>query len=60
MEAKGEDEDARDSYKYVTINAQILENKINELQFKVDDTKPEIVGVTETWRKLKNRFSLQS
>ena len=34
-------------------NANNLQNKINELKGRIDDFKPDIVGITEVWMKEK-------
>ena len=38
-------------------NANNLNNKINELQGKIDELKPDIVGITEVW--MKEKFIVQ-
>ena len=37
--------------KVMTINAQSLNNKLNEFKLLVNDKKPDIISITESWAK---------
>ena len=37
--------------KVMTINAQSLNNKINEFKLLVNEKKPDIISITESWAK---------
>ena len=40
---------SKEEIKYVCLNARIIINKKNELNIIVDDIKPHIIGITESW-----------
>ena len=40
---------SKEEIKCVCLNARSIINKKNELNIMVDDTKPHIIGITESW-----------
>ena len=40
---------SKEDIKYVCLNAMSIMNKKNELNIMVDDIKPHIIGITESW-----------